>query len=120
MPMMNKLDATLTALADPTRRHVVELLRERPRRAGELAAASRMSGPAMSRHLRVLRTTGLVAAERVDRDARVQMYHLRPEPFIALQAWLDQLQAFWSDQLGAFKAHAERTTTEGSHELRTS
>lgn len=108
--MVNYLDATLAALADPTRRHVVELLRERPRRAGELAAASRMSGPAMSRHLRVLRASGLVEvdAARGDHDARVRVYRLRPEPFMALQEWLDQVQAFWTDQLGAFKAHIER------------
>ena len=109
--MVNELDTTLAALADPTRRHVVDLLRERPRRAGELAAASAMSGPAMSRHLRLLRASGLVEVEeeRIDQDARLRVYRLRPEPFVALQAWLDQVQAFWTDQLDAFKAHAERT-----------
>src|SRR5919202_760124 len=68
--LMNQVDFTLSALADPTRRQVIELLRERPRRAGELAAASAISGPAMSRHLRVLRRSGLVAVEagRIDRD----------------------------------------------------
>jgi DNA-binding transcriptional ArsR family regulator len=112
--MVNDLDATLAALAEPTRRQVVELLRERPRRAGELAAAAEMSGPAMSRHLRVLRASGLVEEERVERDARVRVYRLRPEPFVALQEWLDQVQAFWTDQLGAFKAHVERTR-KGEH-----
>lgn len=107
--MVNDLDGTLAALADPTRRRVVELLRERPRRAGELAAAAEMSGPAMSRHLRVLRARGLVEEERAGPDARVRVYRLRPEPFVALQEWLVQVQAFWSDQLDAFKAHAERT-----------
>ena len=63
----------------------------------------------MSRHLRVLRVTGLVEAEPVDDDARIRMYRLRPEPLVALQAWLDQVHAFWGDQLGSFKAHAERT-----------
>jgi DNA-binding transcriptional ArsR family regulator len=112
--MVNELDTTLAALADPTRRHVVELLRERPRRAGELAAAASMSGPAMSRHLRLLRASGLVEVEeeQIDQDARLRVYRLRPEPFIALQAWLDQVQAFWTDQLEAFKAHAERTQKE--------
>jgi len=111
--MSKNLDATLAALADPTRRHVVELLRERPRRAGELAAASAMSGPAMSRHLRVLRASGLVEVEfeeeQVDHDARVRVYRLCPEPFVDLRAWLDYVQAFWSNQLDAFKTHAERT-----------
>jgi DNA-binding transcriptional ArsR family regulator len=106
---MNQLDSTLSALADPTRRRVVDLLRKGPRRAGELAASADMSAPAMSRHLRVLRSTGLVEAEGVADDARLRVYHLRPEPFVALQAWLDQVEAFWGEQLGAFKAHAERT-----------
>ena len=111
--MVNDLDVALAALADPTRRHVVDLLRERPRRAGELAAASGMSGPAMSKHLRILRTSGLVEEEHSGRDARVRVYRLRPEPFVTLQTWLDQVQAFWSDQLDAFKTYAEGTRHEG-------
>ena len=103
------LDATLSALADPTRRGVIELLRKKPRRAGDLAAAFEMSAPAMSRHLRVLRKSGLVEERELDDDARVRMYRLRQEPFSALRQWLDQVEAFWGDQLGAFKAHAERT-----------
>lgn len=106
---MNDLDDTLAALADPTRRRVIYLLRKGPRRAGDLATATRMSPPAMSRHLRVLRASGLVEAEPVDDDARIRMYRLRPEPLAALQAWLDQVHAFWGEQLGSFKAHAERT-----------
>ena len=106
---VNDVDATLWALADPTRRKVVDLLRDGPRRAGDLATTVRMSAPAMSRHLRVLRSSGLVETQTVDHDARVRVYRLRREPFVALQAWLDQVQAFWADQLGAFKAHAERT-----------
>ena len=116
--MVDDLDATLAALADPTRRHVIDLLRERPRRAGELAADCAMSNPAMSRHLRVLRASGLVevAAEPADHDARVRVYQLRSEPFVALQAWLDQVQAFWAGQLDAFKAHVERTRRGEDHE----
>lgn len=102
------LDHTLAALADPTRRRLLELLRDRPRPAGELAAAFAMSAPAMSRHLRVLRRTGLVGENSADHDARVRVYRLRRERFAALRAWLDQIEAFWIDQLGAFKAHAER------------
>lgn len=106
---MNDLDATLAALADPTRRKVVDLLRDGPRRAGDLAATAEMSPPAMSRHLRVLRANGLVEVESGEDDARLRLYRLRPERFVALQGWLDQVQAFWSEQLGAFKAHTERT-----------
>ena len=104
-----RLDAALSALADPTRRRVLELLRERPRRAGELAAAFRASPPAMSRHLRVLRTRGWVEEERVDDDARVRVYRLRREPIADLQGWLHELEGFWTEQLAAFAAHvAER------------
>jgi DNA-binding transcriptional ArsR family regulator len=107
-----QLDRTLAALADPTRRGVVELLRERPRRAGELADAFETSAPAMSRHLRVLRTRGLVEEERVDDDARVRVYRLRREPFDALQVWLRELESFWSDQLESFGAHVARRRAE--------
>ncbi|WP_394828600.1 ArsR/SmtB family transcription factor [Pendulispora albinea] len=103
------LDRTLAALADPTRRGVVDLLRRRPQRAGELAAAFDMSPPAMSRHLRVLRKTGLVAEDELEDDARVRVYRLRPEPFARLRDWLDEVETFWGGQLDAFKAHAERT-----------
>ena len=112
--MVNQLDATLAALAEPTRRRVIELLRERPRRATDLAAEAGASGPAMSRHLRVLRGSGLVEEQRVDHDARVHVYRLRPEPFVTLQAWLDDVHAFWTDQLDAYRAHVERTRG-GSH-----
>jgi DNA-binding transcriptional ArsR family regulator len=103
-----RLDSTFAALADPTRRRVIDLLRKRPRRAGELAAEFEMTAPAMSRHLRVLRKSGLVQEEGLEEDARVRVYRLRPEPFAALRDWLDQVEAFWADQLDAFKAHAER------------
>jgi DNA-binding transcriptional ArsR family regulator len=111
--MTTTLDTTLAALADPTRRQVVDLLRERPRRAGELSAGCATSAPAMSRHLRVLRASGLVEVvpEQSDQDARMRVYQLRPEPFVTLHAWLDQVQAFWNEQLGAFKAYAEREQT---------
>ena len=111
--MVNSLDTTLTALADPTRRQVIDLLRVGPRRAGALAAGANMSGPAMSRHLRVLRTSGLIEAQGVEHDARLRVYRLRREPFVVLQSWLEEMEAFWTGQLGAFKAHAERTRRGG-------
>jgi hypothetical protein len=61
----------------------------------------------VSRHLRVLRRSGLIADHGVADDARLRVYQLRQEPIVALQAWLDQVQAFWSDQLGAFKRRVE-------------
>jgi DNA-binding transcriptional ArsR family regulator len=110
--MAKDIDATLAALAEPTRRHMVEMLRERPRRAGELAAAFDQSAPAISKHLRVLRTSGLIEEERVEHDARVRIYRLRPEPFADLQAWLERVQSFWAEQLDAFKDYAEGTRGE--------
>jgi DNA-binding transcriptional ArsR family regulator len=106
--MTVKLDETLAALADPTRRTVVELLRKGPRRAGELADAADTSAPAMSRHLRVLRATGLVDVELLEHDARGRVYRLRREPFRDLQAWLDQVEAFWDEQLGSFRTRTRR------------
>lgn len=101
------VDDVFIALADPTRRRVVQILGAGQRRAGELAAATGMSAPAMSRHLRVLLHAGVIVDERVPEDARLRMFRLRPESLAALQAWLDQLQAEWNDQLHAFKRHVE-------------
>lgn len=97
------------ALADPTRRRVVQLLADRPHRAGELARATGMSAPAMSRHLKVLLRTGLVEDERVPEDARVRLFRLQPESLVAVQAFLDQLRAEWRTQLRSFKDHVERS-----------
>jgi len=107
------LDGTLSALADPTRRGVIDLLRTQPRRAGELASQLGMSPPAMSRHLKVLRQTGLIEPASDDADARAKVYRLRPEPFSALRDWLDQVERFWGDQLASFKAHAEARGKRG-------
>ncbi len=96
------------ALADPTRRKVVQLVGERPRRAGELAAATGSSPPAMSRHLRILLEAGIVVDERVAEDARLRVFRLRPQSLEAVQAFLDQLQADWKVQLQSFKRHVER------------
>ena len=104
-----QLGRTFSALADPTRRRVIQLLR-RPHRAGELAVAAAMSPPAMSRHLRVLRASGLVEEETLDGDARVRVYQLRREPFLELEAWLESVASFWSDKLVAFQEHVERRT----------
>jgi DNA-binding transcriptional ArsR family regulator len=103
------VDQTLAALADPTRRRVVDLLRAGPRRAGELAEAFQISPPALSRHLRVLRSTGLVSEERIADDARVRVYQLRRERFLELSRWLAEVEATWTEQLASFRDHIERT-----------
>lgn len=110
---MSGLDDTFSALADPTRRAVVELLRDRPQRAGELAEALEMSPPALSRHLKVLRASGLVLEQRDHDDARARVYRLEPAPFDALRRWVVDVERFWSLELGAFKEHAERTRGRG-------
>ena len=102
------LHATLAALADGTRRGVIELLRKSPRRASDLADALGASKPAMSRHLRVLRDTGLVETSSQD-DGRERIYALRPAPFAELRGWVEDVEAFWTVQLASFKDHVERT-----------
>ncbi len=103
------VDRTLAALADPHRRRVIDLLRERPHRAGELAQAMGLSFPAMSRHLRTLRGSGLVTEDRDEFDSRVRIYRLRPEAITALRAWLAETDALWARQLTALKAHLMKT-----------
>ena len=112
---MTELDETLAALAEPTRRRVIDLLHKRPHRPGELARVARVSAPLMSRHLRVLRVHGLVEEMHDDPgDSRIRMYRLRRAPFLELRAWLDDVESFWTDQLGAFREHIE-STRRGKH-----
>lgn len=101
------LDRTLAALADPRRRKVVELLRERPRPAGDLARAVGITPPAMSRHLRALKVGGIVEESHPAFDARVRVYALRAAPMLDLLRWLEETERLWSTQLAAFKAHVE-------------
>jgi len=104
------LDRTLQALAEPTRRAVVGLLRAGPQRAGEIADALAMSRQAMSRHLRVLRQAGViqeVGAASPDDDARARTYRLEAQPLADLQSWLGDVQAFWGAQMQAFRKQAE-------------
>lgn len=107
-PATARLDDTLAALADPVRRRAVELLVERPRRAGELASELGATPSAMSKHLRVLRQRGLVAESHPDFDARVRIYTLRSAPMTELRTWLDNAERGWAEQLAAFAAHLER------------
>jgi len=106
--MSHPLDQTLLALAEPTRRAVVELLSAQPLCSSDIADALATSRPTMSRHLRVLREAGLVEEESLGEDARVRVYQLRKEPFSELRAWVSEMEAFWGVQLQAFKAHAEK------------
>lgn len=108
------IDRTLSALADPTRRGVIDLLRKKPRKASDLADALDVTRPAMSRHLRVLRKGGLVREEGDDDDARLRIYRLERAPFDDLEGWLSEVRVFWNDQLSSFKEFAEKGGRRGS------
>ena len=92
----------LTALADPTRRHVLEALRRGPLAVGDIANRMPVSRPAVSQHLKVLKEAGLVS-DRPEGARRI--YYLDPNGLAALRAWLDQ---FWDDALVAFQMEAEK------------
>ncbi len=107
--MRANLDTTFTALADPTRRGVVGLLRRQPLRASVLADELGASKPAMSRHLKILRASGLIEpADESSEDKRERVYQLVPDPFTQLRTWLDDVEEMWTVQLDAFKRHVER------------
>ena len=95
----------LEALADPTRRRIVELLAEGERSAGDLASQFDTSRPGVSRHLRVLREQGLVQARE---EGRRRLYSLDPQPFIDLDEWLERYRAFWTNRLEALDTEIRR------------
>src|SRR4051812_50213630 len=101
----SSLDDTFVALADPARRAVIALLRRKPRAASELADALAMSRPAMSRHLRVLRKSGLVSEREPEHDARVRVYRLEPGRFAQLRSWVGEGGGFWGGELRGVKKH---------------
>jgi len=102
------VDRIFAALADPHRRRAVELLGERPRRAGELASALDLPAPAVSRHLRLMKACGLVEESHPEFDARVRIYALKDGAMTELKRWLASTEAMWAAQLLAFKAHVEK------------
>lgn len=94
-----------TAVADPTRRQVLDLLHAGERPAGELASAfPNVTQPAISRHLRVLREAGLV---NVRSEQQRRVYSLRPEGFSELSAWVSKYREFWNTQLDALTQHLD-------------
>lgn len=101
-----------TALADPTRRQVLDLLLARDRTAGELVEAfPTLSQPAISRHLRVLREAGLIRSRA---DAQRRIYSLAPEAFQDVTAWVARYQTFWSHRLDALGAHLDTPPASGT------
>jgi len=109
----NRLSAAFGALADGTRREMIRLLLQKPRRAGELAECVQMSPQALSRHLRVLRRAGLVSEHGIDNDARVRIYRVHSAAFQPLADWMAQVEGMWRRQLQAFKAYAEGSPRAG-------
>jgi len=103
-----EIDAIFSALADPARRRAIELLGEAPRRAGELAELLDLPAPAMSRHLKALKASGLVAETHPEFDARVRVYALNTARLSELKHWLARAERGWSDQLAAFAKHVAR------------
>jgi DNA-binding transcriptional ArsR family regulator len=99
------MDAVLQALADPSRRTVLEILRDHPASAGELADALPIARPGVSRHLRVLREAGLVD---VRQEAQRRIYSLRPEPLVDVDAWLENYRALWRNRLDALHTEIAR------------
>jgi DNA-binding transcriptional ArsR family regulator len=91
---------SLLAIADPTRRRIVELLAQRDRTAGELVAEFDLSAPAISQHLNVLREAGLVTT-RAEGQSRIQT--LNPAGLDDLGAWLERTRNFWSQRLDALE-----------------
>lgn len=102
------VDETLAALADPVRRHVVELLAQQPMRPGELAQETGTTASSLSKHLRVLRRCGLVGESHPEFDARVRIYTLQSAPMKDLRTWLDTAERGWTEQLTAFAEFVER------------
>src|SRR6266700_1637780 len=97
-------DAAFSALADPTRRAVLDLLRAGTRPAGDIARAFPISRPAISKHLRILRRAHLVEERR---EGRHRMYQLNPEPLKSVDSWLQQYRQFWSASLANLKSFVE-------------
>lgn len=95
----------LEALADPTRRRIVELLADGERSAGEIASHFRTSRPGVSRHLRVLREQGLVHTRS---EAQRRLYSLEPAPLAELDAWLERYRSFWTNRLDALETEIRR------------
>ena len=109
-------EQTFSALADPTRRAVLDLLRSGRQPAGHIAQAFPVSRPAISKHLRLLRRAHLV---REQREGRHRFYQLNPEPLKQVDSWLERYRVFWSANLASLKAFVESEYERESANART-
>jgi DNA-binding transcriptional ArsR family regulator len=96
-------------VSEPTRRRILDLLRDTPRTVGELVRLLGSSQPGTSKHLRVLRDAGLVA---VRPEAQRRVYVLRPQPLAEIDAWLAPYRGLWADRLDALERHLDGMKTE--------
>src|SRR5690349_24715818 len=103
--------SVLDVIAEPTRRRILDAVRDGERSVGELVEAVGMHQPGVSRHLKVLRDAGLV---EVRRDAQRRLYRLRPEPLMELDAWLEPYRAEWAGRLDSLERHLRRTAKKKS------
>ena len=104
-------------LADPTRRHILDLLRERPRLVGELTDLLHISQPGVSKQLRILREAGLVS---IRQEAQRHWYELRPEPLIEIDSWLASYRHLWKEHFDRLdtlltELQKEEKTVDQSH-----
>ena len=104
---MSSVATVFDVLAEPTRRRLLDAVRDGERSVGELVDEIGMHQPGISRHLKVLRDAGLV---EVRRDAQRRLYRVRPEPLMELDAWLEPYRREWSDRLDALERHLQRTS----------
>jgi len=114
-PVTHSQDAVFRALADPTRRAVLDLLRQGHQPAGQIASAFPVSRPAISKHLRLLRRARLVRERRVGRH---RYYQLDAEPLRSIDHWLNDYRLFWSGKLASLKSFVEapeRTSSVSRH-----
>jgi DNA-binding transcriptional ArsR family regulator len=100
---------TFEVLAEPARRRILDLLRDRPRSVGELTAELGLSQPGTSKHLRVLRDAGLV---RVRAEGQRRWYELVPEPLAEVDAWLAPYRWMWADRFDALERHLDADPEE--------
>ena len=102
---MSGVESTFAIVAEPNRRAILSLLLASERSVGEIEHALRLSQPAVSKHLRVLREAGFVES-RI--EAQRRLYRLRPEPLMELDAWLAPFRRFWSGHVDALERHLEK------------
>lgn len=97
-------NAVFRAIADPTRREILRLLRERRHTVGEIAANFRMSRPAVSKHIRLLRAAGLVTSQK---HGAASICGLNARPLRSVDTWLRDYQAFWAESMRSLKRYVE-------------